>query len=292
MRHPNFWVLLNNPQLPQQVEIIGEPDFLVRLFQEISEYSEILLSLHSVASVLDNPYQWSQTSLFDPAPQLSDRPIILYGKMGSREQKEILPRLPASRPCVLLSEKKSIPQWDHCYYRTPSWEQWVLWTEKLTRTTPEREHFCAISDQPWAMFDHWQQLRLLGEVGWAEQPGALSAESWKKFAQLRQSNNRSQLLQTQDWHQILYCCEMAHQRALAPSSDGFYGIHPYIQAALFQRAESRQAMSSALLGAYQEMVSAALANNTEDFLWGLSRWFHYEDLIVARAHRAHENAPN
>lgn len=292
MRHSNFWTLLDQQPLPHQHELIGEPDFFVRLFQEIQQHGHIELSLHSVSSVMDNPYQWSQTSLFDPAPQQSRGAIILYGKMGTKEQKEILPRLPQGRSCLLLSEKKSLPQWAACYYRPPRWEQWQSWSQKLTGVLPSQDHFCAIEDQPWAIFDHWRQMRLLGEVCWPDHPGALSSESWKKFAQLRRSKNRAQMLLPQDWHQVLYCCEMVHQRALAQNSDGFYGLHPHISPALFQSAEARSAVSGALLGAYQKMTTAALKNHTEDFLWALNLWFENEQALLGVGHTEHVFSPS
>lgn len=279
MRHSSFWLFLDQlPTFHSQIEILGEPDFLVRLFQELINHGSVEASLHSTESLLDNPYIWSQNSLFDSKTD-DHSPIIIFGKMTAKEQKEILPKLPKNRGHVILSEKKCGASVESCYYRPPTLQQWADWTLKLTKQKPSDEHFSVIVEQPWVMFDHWQQLRLLGSVMLEFSPVALSPDAWKKFAQLRHSQERGALIQTQDWHQILYCCEMIHQRALSTSGDKIYIPTGTVSPKLFDSKQSRASVNESLLIAYQKMVQASLQHQSEDFLWALSQWFYFESLI-------------
>lgn len=279
MRHSSFWLFLDHlPTFHSQIEILGEPDFLVRLFQELIDYGALEASLHSAESLLENPYIWSQNSLFDSTVNDSG-PIIIFGKMTAKEQKEILPKLPKNRGHVILSEKKCGAAFESCYYRAPTLQQWAHWTLKLTKQPALSEHFSVITEQPWVMFDHWQQLRLLGSIMLEFSPVALSPDAWKKFAQIRRSNDRASLIQPQDWHQILYCCEMIHQRALSASSEKIYIPAGTVSSKLFDSKQARISVNESLLLAYQQMVQASLQHQNEDFLWGLSQWFYFEGLV-------------
>lgn len=281
MRHSSFWLFLDHlTTFHSQIEILGETDFLVRLFQEFIHHGGLEASLYSTESLLENPYIWNQNSLFDSKTH-EHGPIIIFGKMTAKEQKEILPKLPKHRGHVILSDKKCGASFENCYYRPPTLQQWAHWTLKLTKQQPLNEHFGVILEQPWALFDHWQQLRLLGSVILEFSPVALSPDAWKKLSQLRRSNDRDALLQSQDWHQILYCCEMIHQRALSTSGDKIYIPAGTVSPKLFENKQARAYVNEALLVAYQKMVQASLQHKAEDFAWGLSQWFYFESFLEA-----------
>lgn len=292
MRYSNFWLFLEHLSTEQyHVELIGDTAFLFRLFQEIAKEGPVALALHSAESVMDDPYLWSQNTLFDGNVQQTS-PIVIYGKINTKDQKQILQRLPKHRSSIMLSEKKAIASFDTCYYRPPTLQQWLQWSQVLTGTQPDTHFFEEVLHNPWALFEQWQQLRLLGEISLGTSPVGLSPDGWKKFAELRLSGHKlGLLLQPQDWHQILYCCEMIHQRALNASSEGFYIPPQAVSFKLFENTAQRALVSQYLLEPYQKMLQASLKHDQESFIFHLSRFFSLEELIL-QGRITHENEPS
>jgi hypothetical protein len=290
MRHSSFWGLLDTiSTFAGHIETVGDTALLSRFLEECAIASLCSFEWHSSAYVLDNDYIWRQPSLFD-AESKNTSIIVITGPINAKEQHKLLSKIPSDRCCIVISEKKSLSSWPSLFYKSATPQEWLKLCLTLTGHQPDPIFYQAVASDPWVFFDYCRQLRLFGSIIIDNiTPAALSNDAWKKFAQLRGSTDKEMLIQSQDWHQILYCCEMIQQRALSASYEGFYIPADAVNFDIFNNSLLKKSVSDVLLPAYHQMMSATMRHHPEDFIWGLTCWFQAESALLQQAHKEHES---